>query len=263
MLTNQFFAYFIFTFLVLVDISYCLNDFRCPRQILGIFAVDESTFWEADNIPYEGPLGSNTPSRFWAPNQIFLERTRPGVTTNRVIVSCVQITPDVLAKSGRRRDRHNFIPARIFSEIINGVTFKDHAGHIIAHKLGGSYHDQNIISQNPNCNTGYWSHHVEGIIDVSANYAGKEIYYGVKATYAMNDKNDFPTRPVKLDSKIFIKEGNLFKLIGSSVVKNPPPSNPCKIICNDLFPVDLKYLDDPQKQCKRQSDQAGKCWASC
>uniref|UniRef100_A0A2S2PC42 Type VII secretion system protein EssD-like domain-containing protein n=1 Tax=Schizaphis graminum TaxID=13262 RepID=A0A2S2PC42_SCHGA len=166
MLTNQFFAYIIFTFLVFVDISYCLNDFRSPRQILGIFSVDESNYWESDNIPYEGQVGDNTPSRFWAPNQILLERKRSGVTTNRVMMSCVSITPDVLTKSGRSRESHNYNKARISNETINGV--KDHAGHIIAHKLGGSYHDKNIISQNPNCNTGYWKTYIEGIIEVSS-----------------------------------------------------------------------------------------------
>ncbi|XP_060845614.1 uncharacterized protein LOC132925220 [Rhopalosiphum padi] len=244
------------------DISYCLNDFKCPRQILGIFGVDESSFWVSENIPYEGSLGDNTSSRFWAPNQIFLEKTRPGVTTNRVVASCVSITPDILARSNRSRDRHSFNPARIFSETINGVKYKDHAGHIIAHKLGGSYHDHNIISQNPNCNTGYWSHYVEGIINVATNYAGKEIYYGVKMTYVINDKNDFPTRPVKLDSKIFIKQGTVFKLIGSSVVKNPPPSSLCKIVCNDLFPVDLKYLDNLSNYTKCNSAK-DECWAKC
>jgi len=57
--------------------------------------------------------------------------------------------------------------------------------------------------------------------------------------YNINDKNDYPTRPEKLESKIFIQENGFIKIKGSAVVKNPPPSEPYKVQCNDLYPVKL------------------------
>lgn len=78
---------------------YCLyNNFICPPQILGLFAVGDSNFWEPIRISYEGS-DANTPSCFYAPNQICLE---PSVPTYRVVVSCVSITEDVLRQSADR-----------------------------------------------------------------------------------------------------------------------------------------------------------------
>lgn len=263
MCPKQFVTYIIFIFLIFVDITYCLyNNFICPPQILGLFAVGDSNFWSSIRIPYEGP-DANTSSRFYAPNQIFLEKTRSSVPTNRVVVSCVSITEDVLRQSANRNREpaniRDYKQERIYRNNRQG----DHAGHIIAHKLGGSYHDRNIISQNPNCNTGYWREFIEGIINFKkTNYTNQVIYYGVKLIYNRNDKNDYPTRPEKLESKIFIQENGFVKIIASAVVENPPPSELCKVQCNDLSPVQLKYLENPSNQCKTKIDPK-KCWAKC
>jgi len=174
MCPKQFVTYIIFIFLIFLDITYCLyNNFICPPQVLGLFAVGDSNLWESIRIPYEGP-DAHTSSRFYAPNQIFLEKPRPSVPTYRVVVSCVSITEDVLRQSAdRNREPANirdYNQKRIFKNTSQG----DHAGHIIAHKLGGSYHDRNIRSQNPKCNSGYWREFIEGIINIKkTNYANQ------------------------------------------------------------------------------------------